>query len=62
MSAPLIERRIGWAGALVATGLLVEIAVSSWVHPMAFVSFAVVACPLVVAGMMLFLWALVAAR
>ena len=60
MNAPTIERHLGWAGWLVASGLVVEIAVSSWVHPLAFVTFAVVACPLVGAGMLLFLWALVA--
>ena len=62
MIAPSIERRLGWAGWLVAAGLVVEIAVSSWVHPLAFVTFALVACPLVAAGMLLFLWAIVAGR
>ena len=62
MMAPSIERRLSWAGGLVAAGLVVEIAVSTWVHPLAFVTFALVACPLVAAGMLLFLWAIVAGR
>jgi hypothetical protein len=62
MIALSIERCLWWAGWLVAAGLVVEVAVSDWVHPLAFVAFAVVACPLVVAGMLLFLWSLVAAR
>jgi hypothetical protein len=57
-----IERRLAWAGWLVAAGLVVEIAVSSWNHPLAFVTFAAVACPLAGAGMLLFLWSLVSAR
>ena len=62
MTAPSIERRLGWAGWLVATGLVVEIAVSSWVHPLVFVTFLLVAGPLVAAGMLLFLWGIVAGR
>ncbi len=62
MTEPLVERRIGWSGALIAAGLMVELAVSSWLHPFAFLTFALVACPLVVGGMAVFLWALVASR
>ena len=57
-----IERHLGWAAGLIAAGLVVEIAVSAWVHPLAFVTFALVACPLVGAGMLLFLWSLVSPR
>jgi hypothetical protein len=60
MSTEPIERRLWWAGWLIAIGLAVEVAVSRWVHPFAFVTFAVVACPLVLAGMLLFLWSVVA--
>jgi hypothetical protein len=55
-----LEQRLGKAGLLIAAGLIVEIAASSLIHPLAFVAFLLVACPLVVAGMLLFLWALVA--
>jgi hypothetical protein len=62
MSILPIERRLAWAGALITAGLAVEIAVSAWIHPLAFVTFAVVGCPLVAAGMLLFLWSLVPPR
>jgi hypothetical protein len=62
MSLLPIERRLEWAGALITAGLVVEIAVSAWIHPLAFVTFTLVACPLVIAGMLLFLWSLVSAR
>jgi hypothetical protein len=55
-----LEQRLGKAGFLVAAGLIVEIAASALIHPLAFVAFVLVACPLVIAGMLLFLWALVA--
>ena len=57
-----IERHLEWAAGLIAVGLVVEIAVSGWTHPLAFVTFAVVTCPLVAAGMLLFLWSLVSTR
>jgi hypothetical protein len=60
MSAAVLERRLTRAGWLIVAGLLVELAVSTLLHPLAFVAFAVVAAPLVLAGVALFLWALVA--
>jgi hypothetical protein len=57
-----IERHLEWAAGLITAGLVVEIAVSKWTHPLAFVTFAVVACPLVAIGMLLFLWSLVSTR
>jgi hypothetical protein len=60
MAEPLIERRLWWAGLLIATGLAVQLAVSQWMHPLAFVTFLVVACPVVAAGIAVYLWALVA--
>lgn len=56
-----LEKRIRYAGVLIVAGLALEIATSSFIHPLAFVAFTVVACPLVLAGMLLFLWTLVAA-
>ena len=49
------ERRIRWASILVATGLLVQLATLSVVHPLAFTAFLLVGCPLVVAGVGLYL-------
>jgi hypothetical protein len=57
-----IERRLEWAGGLIAAGLVVEIATSAWIHPLAFVTFVTVTCPLAIAGMLLFLWSLVSSR
>ena len=56
---PLIETRLTWAGALVASGLVVQVAAAAWIHPLAFVAFLLIACPLVAAGVLTFLWALV---
>jgi hypothetical protein len=61
MKPPSMQHRLWWAGWLVALGLAVEVAVSRSVHPLAFIVFAVVACPLVAAGMVLFLWSLISA-
>jgi len=51
-----LEWRLRWAGLLIAIGLLVEVLAATVVHPLAFVTFLMVACPLVGAGMLLFLW------
>lgn len=59
MTSPSTGGLLRWSGALIAAGLLVELAVGSWVHPLAFVTFALVACPLVIVGMVLFFWSLV---
>ena len=53
-----LEWRLRWAGVLVALGLVVEVLVATVVHPLAFVAFLLVACPLTGAGMLLFLWAI----
>jgi hypothetical protein len=55
-----VERRIRWAGVLVAAGLLVQIATLMPLHPLAFVAFLVIGCPLLGAGILLFLTALLA--
>lgn len=57
-----IERVIWWSAVLIAAGLGVELALSWSGHPLTFIAFLLVACPLVLAGVLLFLWSLVAAR
>jgi hypothetical protein len=52
-------RRLGWARWLIAAGSIVQIATSVWIHPLAFVVFLLITCPLVVTGMLFFLWAIV---
>jgi hypothetical protein len=59
MPGPKLARELWWAGSLIAAGLVVDLAVVWWNHPLAFIAFLAVACPLVVAGMLMFLWTLV---
>ncbi len=57
---PVIEKRLRWAGLLIAIGLATQLISFIWVHPLAFIAFAGISCPLVVAGILLFLYSLVA--
>jgi hypothetical protein len=59
MPEEVIERRIRHAGLLIAIGLLVQLATLSWTHPLSFVAFLTVGCPLEAAGVLYFLYALV---
>jgi hypothetical protein len=61
MRAPSIERRIKWAGLLIALGLIVQVLTFAWIHPLAFLAFLVLGCPLAGAGVLLYLYSLVAA-
>lgn len=54
-----IEHRIKWAGRLVGTGLFVQVLAMLQVHPLSFVAFLVIGCPLVAAGIVIFLISLV---
>jgi hypothetical protein len=51
-----LEGGLRGSGYLVAAGLAVQIGASWWQHPLSFIVFAAVACPLVVIGVLLFLW------
>lgn len=62
MATLTIAKGLWWSGVLIAAGLLVDLSVAWWNHPLAFIAFLVLACPLVVAGMLMFLWTLVTAR
>ena len=62
MEKPLIETRIKWASLLIGAGLLVQLGTLFGVHPLAFVAFVVVCCPLIGAGVILYLWSLVPVR
>ena len=57
-SAP-IERRIRWSGCLILSGLIVQMLTLLWTHPLAFMAFILIGCPLVGVGMLLFLYSLV---
>jgi hypothetical protein len=59
MSARLIEQRIRWSGRLIAAGLIVQMLTLLATHPLAFILFALVGCPLVGTGILVFLYSLV---
>jgi hypothetical protein len=53
-----IERRIRWSGMLVVAGLVVQMLTLLWTHPLAFMAFILIGCPLVGAGILLYLYSL----
>ena len=57
-SAPT-ERRIRLASMFVCLGLLVLLLTLVRIHPLAFVAFTVIGCPLLLAGILLFLYSIV---
>lgn len=59
MSRPLIERRIRLAGLLIVLGLLCQLITFLWVHPLAFMAFLLIGCPLVGLGILVYLYSLV---
>jgi F0F1-type ATP synthase assembly protein I len=60
MPGNFIERRIRWSGILVGAGLIIQMLTLLWTHPLAFVAFLLIGCPLVAAGILLYLYSLVA--
>ena len=56
---PMVEMRLRWAGLLVAVGLAIQLLTFVWIHPLCFLAFAVIGCPLVIAGILLFLYSIV---
>ena len=58
MDTSATERRIRWASLLVGTGLIVQLASLLILHPLAFVAFLMVGCPLMAAGIVLYLFSL----
>ena len=52
------ERRIRWASLLIGAGLLLQLGTFSVVHPLAFAGFLVIGCPLLAAGIVLYLLSL----
>jgi hypothetical protein len=57
-----VESKIKWASLLIGAGLLIQLGTLFRVHPLAFVAFVVVGCPLIGAGMVLYLWSLLPAK
>ena len=59
MEKPVVETRIRWASLLIGAGLLIQLGTLFRIHPLSFVAFIVVGCPLIVAGVILYLWSVV---
>ena len=58
-SVQVVERRIRWASRLIVAGLLVQLASLLVIHPLAFVAFLMLGCPLVGIGIITYFLALV---
>jgi hypothetical protein len=61
MARLTVDKGLARSGWLVAIGLMVQIGFSWLEHPLAFVGFLVLSCPLVLAGTLLFFWTLLSA-
>lgn len=59
MTLPVIERRIRWAGLLIVCGLVIQMITLIFIHPLAFMAFLLISCPLVAIGILLFLYSIV---
>ena len=60
MDTSATERRIRWASLLIGAGLLVQFGSLLLIHPLAFMAFLVIGCPLMAAGILLYLFSLAA--
>jgi len=58
MDTFLTERKIRWASLLVGAGLLVQLGSLLVIHPLAFMAFLLIGCPLMAAGIVLYLLSL----
>ncbi|HXE65217.1 MAG TPA: hypothetical protein VN519_16855 [Bryobacteraceae bacterium] len=54
-----VEKRVRRAGVIVATGLIIELLSLIPIHALAFIAFAAVGIPVIAAGVILFLLAVV---
>ena len=54
-----VERRVRLAATLICLGLLVLLLTLVRVHPLAFMAFILIGCPLVLAGILMFLYSIV---
>jgi uncharacterized membrane protein YczE len=59
MTTPRIEHRIRWSGLLIGLGLAIQMLMLVWTHPLSFMIFLLVGCPLVGIGMLVYLYSLV---
>jgi len=56
---PTLEKRLRWAGILISLGLSISALTLLIVHPLSFVASLTAGCPLTLAGVALFLLAIV---
>ena len=54
----LVEKRLRWAGLFIGLGLAVQLLTFVWIHTFAFMAFALIACPLLLAGILVYLYTL----
>ncbi len=59
MTTPRIEQRIRWSGVMIGLGLTIQMLMLLWTHPLSFMIFLLVGCPLVGIGMLVYLYSLV---
>ncbi len=59
MTPVVIQRNIRWSGRLIVIGLVIQMLSLLFTHPLAFVCFLLVGCPLVGVGILFFLYSLV---
>lgn len=57
-----LERRIRWAAVLVTVGLVVLLASLFWEHPLSFMTFLGLGCPIVLLGVIVYLYSVSTAR
>ena len=55
-----LEKRIRWSGLLVGSGITVLLLSLFWKHPLSFLAFLTLGCPLALSGILLFLYSLAA--
>jgi hypothetical protein len=56
---PKIEKRVRLTALLVCAGLIVQLLTLLRIHPLAFMAFILISCPLVLAGVLLYLYSIV---
>jgi hypothetical protein len=61
-STNVMNKRVRAAGVLVVSGLLVEALSLHWAYPAAFLVFALIGFPVVLMGILLFLYSLLSVR
>jgi hypothetical protein len=53
-----LEKRIQWCGVLIFLGITILVLSLLWEHPLSFMAFLILGCPLVLAGVLLYLYTL----